>query len=50
MASGKQQTAANEFQYILINITLANLTTPLYLKEYLETKWGTVCALNVEPC
>ena len=48
--SGKQQTAANEFQYILINITLVNLTTPLYLKEYLETKWGTACALNVEPC
>jgi hypothetical protein len=51
MTSGKPQMGANEFQYILINITLANFfMTPLYLKEYLETKWGTACALNVEPC
>jgi hypothetical protein len=50
MASSTPQVEANEFQYILINISLVNRTTPLYLKEYLEAKWGTACALNVEPC
>jgi hypothetical protein len=50
MASSKPQMGANEFQYILINITLANFAMTLYPKEYLETKWGTACALNVEPC
>lgn len=40
----------NEFQYIFMNIALANYDTPLYLKGYLETDGGPACALNVEPC
>ena len=50
MASSTPQVDANEFQYILINISLANRIIPLYLKGYLETEWGTACALNVELC
>ncbi|MBP1859231.1 hypothetical protein J2Z75_002743 [Rhizobium herbae] len=40
MASANPDAAANEFQYILINITLAIPIVPLYLGIYLETDGG----------